>query len=69
MIHIGNQKLADAVLQAKSPRDAKNIAHKVPDDQLKDWDSIKCNVMREVLCAKMKSCKKYLNSLFDSGSN
>ena len=69
MIHIGNQKLADAVLQAKSPRDAKNIAHKVPADQLKDWDSIKCNVMREVLCAKMKSCKKYLNALFDSGSN
>ena len=69
MAHIGNEKLANEVLQAQTPRDAKNIANCVPSDKLQDWHNIKLDVMKEILVAKVKSCDKYRNALLGSGSN
>ena len=69
MAHIGNEKLANEVLQAQTPRDAKNIANCVPSDKLQDWHNIKLDVMKEILVAKVKSCDKYRKALLGSGSN
>ena len=69
MAHIGNEKLANEVLQAQTPKDAKNIANCVPSDKLQDWHNIKLDVMKEILVAKVKSCDKYRNALLGSGSN
>ena len=69
MAHIGNEKLANEVLQAQTPRDAKNIANSVSSDNLQDWHNIKLDVMKEILVTKVKSCDKYKKALLDNGSN
>ena len=62
------EDLAEKVIAAKFPIDAKKIAEEVKDDNPKShWNVIKFDVMREVLQAKINSSATFRQALLDTG--
>ena len=59
--------LANQVLNAKTPKQAKFIAQRIPEIELssKGWHSQKYNVMEETLYAKVNSCTQFKRALLD----
>jgi len=51
---INHHEIRDSILKASSAHEAKEIASKNRDARRKDWDSVKINLMEEVLLAKFK---------------
>ena len=60
--------LAEKVVKAGTPREAKQIAAQVKHDSSSNWHNIKCDVMKEVLSAKMKCSKPFRDALIASGT-
>ena len=58
--------LAELVVKATTPREAKLIASKLKHDDL-NWHTIKFEVMREVLQAKAASSEKFRDALLQTG--
>ena len=59
--------LAELVLKASTPREAKSIASEIKsDDPSSNWNLMKYEVMREVLQAKIESSPKFKQELLDS---
>ena len=63
MKHIGQEAYALEISKSKTPGRAKQIANRVPGNLLKDWHVIKCDVMRELLIAKVEQCSKFRTTL------
>ena len=63
MKHIGQEAYALEISKSKTPGRAKQIANRVPGNLLKDWHVIKCDVMRELLIAKVEQCSKFRSIL------
>ena len=63
MKHIGQEAYALEISKSKTPGRAKQIANRVPGNLLKDWHVIKCDVMRELLIAKVEQCSKFRSTL------
>ena len=64
-----NTELAEQVMNAKSPRDAKQIAAQLNGDaSLCDWGCIRYEVMKRVLIAKADSSKQFRDKLIHSGN-
>ena len=64
-----NTELAEKVMNAKSPRDAKQIAAQLKGDvSLCDWGRIRYEVMKRVLIAKADSSKQFRDELIRSGN-
>ena len=63
MKHIGQEAYAFEISKSKTPGRAKQIANRVPGNLLKDWHVIKCDVMRELLIAKVEQCSKFRSTL------
>ena len=64
-----NTELAEQVMNAKSPRDAKQIAAQLKGDaSLCDWGRIRYEVMKRVLIAKADSSKQFRDKLIHSGN-
>ena len=60
--------LANEVLAARSPADAKEIAWRVPLELHKGWHSMKRTVMKQILHAKADYCPLFKSTLMDSGN-
>ena len=60
---IGQEAYALEISKSKTPGRAKQIANRVPGNLLKDWHVIKCDVMRELLIAKVEQCSKFRTTL------
>ena len=60
--------LANEVLAARSPADAKEIAWRVPLELHKGWHGMKCTVMKQILHAKADYCPLFKSTLMDSGN-
>ena len=65
--YIGMDDLAESVLSARTPADAKAIASRVPMEFHKDWHTIKVWVMKDILHAKADYCTPFKNALIQSG--
>ena len=65
--YIGLDDLAENVLGAKPPADAKAIASRVPMEFHKDWHTIKVWVIKYILHAKADYCAQFKNALIQSG--
>ena len=59
--------LAEKIIDAKTPADAKAIASRVLREFHKDWHSLKVWVMKDILHAKADYCKQFKNALIESG--
>ena len=59
--------LTNQVLNAKTPKQAKFIAQRIPEIELSSngWHSQKYNVMEEILYAKVNSCSQFKRALLD----
>ena len=51
--YLGLQKNSQDIMNASTPNEAKEIASRVPRGQHKDWHSIRCQVMKDILRANM----------------
>ena len=58
--------LAELVVKAATPRDAKIIANKINHDKT-NWHNVKFDVMREVLRVKAASSKQFRDALLQTG--
>ena len=65
--YIGMDDLAEKIIDAITPADAKEMASRVPMEFHKDWHSVKVWVMKGILHAKADYCKQFKNALIDSG--
>ena len=64
-----NPEVAEQVLKARSPQEAKSIANYVKDpDPTSHWNTIKCDVMRHVLRAKAESNDEFRQHLLNTGN-
>ena len=68
-INVENEAAAKAVLEAPSPRAAKDIASTIPQSDLKDWHEIKDVVMYNILVSKAKCVPVFKHALMDSGTS
>ena len=50
--YLGLENFAQEIMNASTTNEAKEIASRVPRDQHKDWHSIKCQMMKEILREK-----------------
>ena len=50
--HLGLEDFAQEIMNSSTTHEATEIASRVPHGQHKDWHSIKCQVMKEILRAK-----------------
>ncbi len=64
----GNPELTEQIRHYRTAKQVKMVSTKIPRDRLKGWDSVKYQVMEEILTAKVSSCYKFKKSLLDSGS-
>lgn len=58
--------MAEEVMSAKTPSEAKDIAHRVPLHLHRDWHSIKVHAMRDILHAKATYCPLFKDELLKS---
>ena len=68
-INVENEAAAKAVLEAPSPRAAKDIASTIPQSDLKEWHEIKDVVMYNILVSKAKCVPVFKHALMDSGTS
>ena len=66
MQHIGHEQYSREIMMSKTPGRAKQIANRVPYHLLKKWHSIKRDVMREIIGAKIEQCPKFKETLLKS---
>ena len=64
--HLGLEDFAQEIINASTPHEAKEIASRVPRGQHKDWHSIKCQVMKEILRAKYDYSPLFRSALLNS---
>ena len=64
--YIGQDELAQDVLQCDTPKQAKEIAMQIPNHMLVQWHEQKCDVMYRILVAKAKCCDRFKEALIDS---
>ena len=64
--YIGQDELAQEILLCDTPRQAKQIAMKIPGHLMIQWHEQKCNAMYQILCAKAKCCAKFKDALIRS---
>ena len=65
-----NTDLAEQVMHAKSPQDAKNIAAQIKGDtNICDWGRMRYDVMKRVLMAKAESNQQFRDQLWRSPSD
>ena len=57
--HTGEDALAQEVIEASCPADAKAVSTRVPRHLHKNWYSIKMCVMKDILHAKADYCAKF----------
>ena len=57
---------AQEIINASTTNEAKEIASRVPRGQHKDWHSIKCQVMKEILRAKSDYSPLFRSALLNS---
>ena len=67
--HIGEDSLAQEVLESSSPSDAKSVSSRVPHHLHKNWHSVKMCAMKDILHAKAHYCAKFKEELMNSGKN
>ena len=65
--HIGEDALAQEVIEASCPADAKAVSTRVPRHLHKNWHSIKMCVMKDILHATADYCAKFKDELLSSG--
>ena len=63
---VDNEDAASAVLHAATPKLAKEIASKIPDNELGDWNNHKDVVMHDILMAKLACVPTFQQALLDS---
>ena len=66
--YIGQEEHAHDVLHCDTPRQAKNIAAKIPDHMLIQWHEQKLEIMYRILVAKAHGCDKFRQALISSGN-
>ena len=66
MKYIGRDELADEILAAQTPVEAKAIAPRVPRHLHHDWHTLKLNVMKIVLHAKADNYEPFRTTLLES---
>ena len=66
MKYIGMDELADGILAAQTPAEAKSIASRVPSHLHHDWHTLKLNVMKIVLHAKAVNYEPFRTTLLES---
>lgn len=66
LTYLGLHDQADEVFSAKTPGEAREIAHRVPRGMHKDWHTIKKHAMKDVLHAKATYCSHFKDTLLDS---
>ena len=64
--HIGRDDLADEILMAMTPEEAKEISSRVPPHLHGTWSRIKIEIMEEILEAKLDSCPEFNRALINS---
>ena len=62
---LGCNDITANILSAKTARDAKVIAKKIPDDEA--WDIVKLEVMSDLLKIKMESCPNFKEAIIQTG--
>ena len=66
---IGEENVADAVRNAPTPKDAKNIASSISRHLMNEWDDSKERIMYEILLSKSKCVPEFRQALLLSGSS
>ena len=61
--YIGREDLANEILQATTPEQAKEIASRVPPQLHGSWHRVKLEYMEEILEAKVDSCPEFRQAL------
>ena len=64
--HVCRDDLAQEVLDAHTPEQAKEIASRIPSHLRGSWHKIKSNVMEEILEAKTINCPEFKKALINS---
>ena len=65
--HIGEDNMAQEVLESSSPAEAKVVGSRVPSHLHQNWHSIKLCFMKEILHATAGYCDKFKEELLNSG--
>ena len=65
--HIGEDALAQEVIEASWLADAKAVSTRVPRHLHKNWHSLMMCVMKDILHAKADYCAKFKDELLSSG--
>ena len=66
MKYIGYDELAQEILEARTPAEAKDVSSRVPNEMHKDWHCIKMCIMKEILHAKADYCQLFRSALKES---
>ena len=64
--YVGMNELANEILMAPSPSDAKQIASRVPMHLHNNWHSIKIYIMKQILHAKVDCFPRFREELIQS---
>ena len=59
-------ELAQEIIKSPTPEQAKEVASRVPAEQSGTWHGIKCEIMEQILEAKVTSCPEFKQSLINS---
>ena len=64
--HVNMSELAQEIIKSPTPEQAKEVASRVPAEQSGTWHEIKCDIMEQILEAKVTSCPEFKQSLINS---
>ena len=65
--YLEKNDLADCVLRASSPAEAKKIAARIEEPDKQRWNQVKCEAMFKVLKSKAESYHPFVRTLMESG--
>lgn len=63
----GDQQVQNLILRANSAHEAFKAAERYRDRRRKDWDAVKVDIMRVILCAKVEQHEYVARKLIETG--